>query len=191
MTRPLTAQVEARVEFAQAQMPQIDAVEAMAKEIDRQGLMGTFAGRFRDLASKESTPADIAGLTPDQRTLIGKFVTQADLLSSGVAMTHFGARASGDAVNMMRERLDPKGKDLQTYLGSIEGARAVMQGYADLKPGKANTATSDAGKPRTAKAPNGETYTDGQVVSQGGKNYKISIDANGKITSSLVGGSGG
>ncbi len=155
MTRPLTAQVEARVEFAQAQMPQIDAVEAMAKEIDRQGLMGTFAGRFRDLAAKESTPAAIGGLTADQRKLIGDFMSSSEFLSSGVAMTHFGTRASGDAVNMMREQLDPKGKDLETYLGNLTSARRIMEGYAALKPGGAKP---PAGSSSTSSAPVAGVY---------------------------------
>lgn len=52
-------------------------------------------------------------------------------------------------------------------------------------------ATPEGAAPKTVKAPNGETYTDGQIVTQGGKSYRIGIDAKGNMTSTLVGGSGG
>lgn len=172
---PLTAQVLARDQFAAQVAPQIDKVRAMAKQIDDMGLMGTLAGRWRDLASKESTVADIMpalvkGFTPEQQRLIGNFVTQADLLSTGTAMSHFGARASGAAVQNMRDNLDPKGKDLPSYLGSLDATQNTLLGYATEMPGYSASHPDAVQKLKDWDAAHGVTSSaSGATGTSGGK----------------------
>jgi hypothetical protein len=136
LTQPLTSQVRARYEFASSILPQIDEVESLAKQIDAQGLMGSFSGRMRDSASAESAAASLQNLTPEQRQLVGRFATQADLLATGTAMAHFGARGAASAVGSMKKDLTAGGKDIDTFLGNLQAARSVLQGYAnELKKG--------------------------------------------------------
>jgi hypothetical protein len=166
LNKPLTAQAQARVDLAKLVLPQVGEVREMAKKINAMGLMGTLGGRWRSLAAGESAADAIAGLTPAQRQLIGQFVAQADLLSSGTAMTHFGARAGGAAVDAMRQQLDPKNKSLDVYLGNLEAASNVLGGYAQGLPGATKhgetpaqtttTANTTAGATVRMRAPNGQ-----------------------------------
>ena len=146
LNRPLGAQAEARVELAKMVVPQVAQVQDLARKIDAAGLMGTFGGRFRSLAAHESAADELAGLTPDQQHLIGQFVTQAELLTSGTAMTHYGARAGGDAARVLRDQLDPKNKSIDTYLGDLEAAQSVLGGYAQGQPGATKRGGGDTPK---------------------------------------------
>jgi hypothetical protein len=160
LNKPLTAQAQARVDLAKLVLPQVGEVRDMAKKIDAMGLMGTMGGRWRSLTAGESAADAIAGLTPAQRQLIGQFVAQADLLSSGTAMTHFGARAGGAAVDAMRQQLDPKNKSLDVYLGNLEAASNVLGGYAKGLPGatKHDAGASDTTGKFSVTDPNGKVH---------------------------------
>jgi hypothetical protein len=142
ISKPLTAQTQARVEFANGVMPQVQQVADLAKKINDAGLMGTVGGRFRALASGESSAADLQGLTPEQRKLVGEFTTKSGLLVSGVAMVHGGARGGGSTqlLEQLKPMLDPHNKDIDTYLGNLSAARDILQGYADMG-GKAKSST--------------------------------------------------
>jgi hypothetical protein len=130
MKLPLTAQVRARYEFASSVLPQVAQVEDLARQVQAAGLMGTFSGRLRDAATAESAAASMTGLTPAQQRLIGQFATQADLLASGTAMAHFGARGGAQA-DEMRAQLTAGHKSLDTFLGNLAAVKSVLQGYAD------------------------------------------------------------
>jgi hypothetical protein len=159
LTQPLTAQVRARYEFASSVLPQVSQVENLAQQMQAQGLMGTFSGRLRDASSAESAAAAMTGLTPAQQRLVGQFATQADLLASGVAMAHFGARG-GSQADEMRKQLTAGGKSLDTFLGNLAAAKSVLQGYANDLPasGSSAAASATAGRFRV-KGPNGQSGT--------------------------------
>jgi hypothetical protein len=143
LNKPLTAQAQARVDLAKLVLPQISEVQALAQKINQMGLMGTVGGRWRSLISGESAADSMSGLTPAQKQLVGQFVTQAELLATGTAMTHFGARASGPAVAGMQKMLGAGNKDLDVFLGDLEGAQRVLGGYAQGMPGATKHGESD------------------------------------------------
>jgi hypothetical protein len=135
LNKPLTAQAQARVDLAKLVLPQVAEVRGMADKINQMGLMGTLGGRWRSLIAHESAADAISGLTPEQQQLVGQFVLQAELLTSGTAMTHFGSRAGGSVVETFRNQLDPKNKDLNTFLGNLNAVQSVLGGYAQGQPG--------------------------------------------------------
>ena len=153
LNKPLTGQAQARVDLARMVLPQVQEVRDMAQKIDQQGLMGTVGGRWRSILAHESAAGDIAGLTPEQKQLVGQFVAQAEFLSSGTAMTHYGARAGGQVVEQFRDQLDPRNKDLDTYLGNMNAVQSVLGGYAKGMPG----ATKRAGAGETPAPTTGTT----------------------------------
>jgi hypothetical protein len=176
ISRPLTAQSQARVEFAKAVIPQVQQVVDLAHQIDAAGLTGTIGGRFRQLASKESSAASLEGLTPDQKRLVGQFVTKSGLLMSGIAMVHGGARGGGSTqmLEQLKPLLNPGNKDLQTYLGNLDAAHDVLTGYSNMDtssggsnaPPGVTTGGSDAAVTVRVKGPNGQT---GRVPSTNGQ----------------------
>jgi hypothetical protein len=146
----LTAASQSMKELATSLEPQIQKVSDLAKQINDQGFMGTTGGRWRDILSKEGAADSIAGLTPEQKRLVGQFVTQAGLLKSGIARAHGGARGGG-SIQMLESLspiLDPANKDLDVYLGNLIGAKDVIHGYAHM-------GESDIGGSASAKDPMG------------------------------------
>lgn len=124
-------------------LPMIDKVQGLAKRIDSLGLMGTVGGRWRTLVTGESAASDIEGLTPDQKQLVGQFKSESGLLNSAVARAHGGARGGGSIqmLQYMKDLMSAQHADLNTYLGSLEGARAWMQDYANLGTAQPGTAS--------------------------------------------------
>jgi hypothetical protein len=115
--------------------PKIEAVKEMAKQIDQMGLTGTLGGRWRKIVSGETAASDLSDLTPAQKQLVGKFATEASgLLLSGIAMAHGGARGGGSPqlLEQIKQYLDPGNKDLNVYLGNLDGAKDFIHGYATM-----------------------------------------------------------
>jgi hypothetical protein len=115
--------------------PKIEAVKEMAKQIDQMGLTGTLGGRWRKIVSGETAASDLTDLTPAQKQLVGKFATEASgLLLSGIAMAHGGARGGGSPqlLEQIKQYLDPGNKDLNVYLGNLDGAKEFIHGYATM-----------------------------------------------------------
>ncbi len=164
--RILTALNLNRAELAQSIEPKFDTVADLAKKVASAGLTGVVAGRMRELIETGSL-ASLAlpkNLSQDQLNMLGRFATEANLLSSAIAMVHGGARAAG-SVQMMegvKKYMNPDTKDLNVYLGNLDGAKKFIHGYATMKPYNPNyevpegstpaeVAASLGGKPRGGK----------------------------------------
>jgi hypothetical protein len=130
----LTQQSQAMKETANSVIPIVTKVKDLADQIQKLDLMGTLGGRWRSLISRESSASSIEGLTPAQKQLVGQFITESGLLVSGVAKAHGGARGGGSIqmVEQLKPLLDPGNKDLDTYLGNLNGAMDVLNGYAHM-----------------------------------------------------------
>lgn len=128
----LTAQDQAMMNLALKTIPSIDRVEQMAQQINAMGLMGTVGSQWRKLISGQSAATDLAALTPQQQQLVGQFVTEAGLITSGVARVHGGARGGGSPrmQAILAPILEPRSSTLDTYIGHLEGARDFMKTYA-------------------------------------------------------------
>lgn len=139
LSQPLTTQTRGRIEFSKAVEPQITQVRDLAKKINDLGLMGTVGGRWRSLVSGESAASSLSGLTPAQKQLVGQFVTQSGLLVSAIGVAHGGARGGGSPqlLEQLKPMLDPHNKDLDTFIGNLEGAHTVINGYVHMgdRPG--------------------------------------------------------
>jgi hypothetical protein len=140
----LTNQAKTMKETAKSILPQISKVEDLAARIDKAGLMGTVGGRVRNVSSNESWAAGMAGLTPDQRKLVGQFQSESGLLISAIARAHGGARAGGSPqmIEQLKTLLGATNSDLPTYLGKLAGAKEWMQNYADMGTPAASGSTA-------------------------------------------------
>jgi len=134
----LTTQGKVMKETAETLMPLISKVQDLAGQIDQMGLMGSVGGRWRKLASGESAVSDLKGLTPDQRKTVGEFASAAGLLVTGIARAHGGARAGGSIqmIQMLEKLFDASNKDLNTFIGNLNGARDFMSAYAQMGESK-------------------------------------------------------
>ncbi len=132
----LSAQGKMMQETAVSILPMINKVSSLAKQIQDLGLMGSLGGRERQLIAGESAAADIKGLTPEQRKLVGQFATESGLLISGVARAHGGAPTM---ILQLEKILGSKDQDINTYLGNLTGAKEWMQNYADMGGGGGDT----------------------------------------------------
>ncbi len=156
----LTSQGKQMKETATTLLPMIDKVESLAKQLDQQGLMGTLGGRARNIAGVESAAADIQGLNPEQRKLIGEFASAGGLLITGIARAHGGARAGGSPqmIEHLSKLMDAKDKDINTFLGNLQGERDFMNAYANMGP-SGNT---------SSQAPADYRMVNGKLVKVGG-----------------------
>lgn len=156
----LTSQGKQMKETATTLLPMIDKVESLAKQLDQQGLMGTLGGRARNIAGVESAAADIQGLKPEQRKLIGEFASAGGLLITGIARAHGGARAGGSPqmIEHLSKLMDAKDKDINTFLGNLQGERDFMNAYANMGP-SSNT---------SSQAPADYRMVNGKLVKVGG-----------------------
>jgi hypothetical protein len=169
----ITAQDQAMMTLAQKTIPSIDRVEALAKQINDLGLMGTVGGNWRSLVSGQSAATDLAGLTPAQQQLVGQFVTEAGLITSGVARVHGGARGGGSPQMqaMLKPILEPNSSTLDTYIGHLEGARDFMKVYAAPvdRTGSATPPSSGSTPPPPSSGPisyGGHTFTPTGLANQ-------------------------
>lgn len=130
----LTAQGKQMKETATTLLPLIDKVQGLAQQLDSQGLMGTIGGRERSFSALESAAADLKGLTPQQRKLVGEFASAGGLLITGIARAHGGARAGGSPqmVEHLSKLMDAGNKDINTFLGNLQGERDFMSAYSDM-----------------------------------------------------------
>jgi hypothetical protein len=159
--RKLSAQDITMVNTARSVLPHFDKVQELAEQINAMGLAGSVGGRIDQMAAGESSAADIAGLTPEQRKVVGQFATEASLLKTAIAKAHVGVRGAGavGVASAFEKILAPGNKDLQTYLGNLAGARDFMQGYSDM--GSATPSGSTGGT-----SPKEKTLPNGQVLQQ-------------------------
>jgi len=174
LSQPITAQTRAMAEMARSLQPSITKVEQLARQMQQAGLTGSIGGRLRRWASGESAAADLEGLTPAQRTLVGQFTTEAGLLKSGVARAHGGARGGG-SVEMLKSLdplLDPGVKDLDTFLGNLAGAKDFIDIYANQDQRKPQTTTDTS--TTTAKEGDRRNIAGGGVAEyRGGKWIRV------------------
>jgi len=148
----LSQQSQAMKDMAQSTLPSIQRVQGLAKQINDLGLMGSVAGRWRQLVAREASASDLAGLTPAQKQLVGQFVTESGLLISGIARAHGGARGGGSIqmIDQLKPMLDPANKDLDTYIGNLAGATDFMNTYAHMGE-EAPTTAAPAASAATVK----------------------------------------
>jgi hypothetical protein len=162
----LTSQSRAMAETAKEILPHLTTIEQEAAELDKLGLMGPIAGRWREFAAKKIGAGVLAGGNGTNAQKIGKFQTDVGLMMTAVARAHGGARGGGSPAMLehMKDIMDAHGKDLPTFLGNLQATREWMQGYADMVPGQ----------PPASSPPSRTSATQGvSVSSPSGRSYSF------------------
>lgn len=155
-------------EMATEVLPHIDRIQAEADELNKLGLLGPIASRYREFIAGKIGAGEFAGGNAETAKLIGKFRVDAGLLTTAVMKAHIGARGSSGLLDHFSDLLGAEKADISTFTGELSGFKDWMKGYSQMG-GDATTKSAAAGRIRV-KGPNGETGTvpdDGKALPAG------------------------
>jgi hypothetical protein len=149
-----SAQTAAQGHLAKKVIGHLDAVQTMAQQVDKLGLMGPIGGRWADFAAGKIGDSDMLNilshdigrpLSDQEKQLVGRFRSNVGLLKSGMAMVHGGARGGGspEMAKRMDGLINANRMDINLFLGATEGFRDWLGSYADTS-NNSNTPTTPA-----------------------------------------------